>query len=266
MSSDAAVNLVRIGDLAAAAGLTVRALHHYEAIGLLAPSTRSDAGHRLYGPEAVERLYRVNRLRRMGLSLGQISKVLDDPDWGLSTALRRHAAALDAEIERLAELRARVTAALAEVDDHADPTAQLMEVLQTMDAIDHALRRRISILVYRDLATAHAYLADVFGLTPGEVTFDAEGRAVHAEVYAGDGVIWLHPESEPFALASPASVGAATATMAVIVADVDGHHRLVESKGGDIAYPPVDQPYGYREYSARDCEGTLWSFMKELSR
>jgi len=32
----------------------------------------------------------------------------------------------------------------------------------------------------------------------------------------------------------------------------------------NIIYPPVDQPYGYREYSARDLEGHLWSFMKPL--
>ena len=52
--------------------------------------------------------------------------------------------------------------------------------------------------------------------------------------------------------------------MAVMVDDVDDHHRSVAAKGGDIVYPPTDQPYGYREYGVRDCEGTLWSFMKEL--
>ena len=54
--------------------------------------------------------------------------------------------------------------------------------------------------------------------------------------------------------------------MAVMVDDVDEHHRLVKAKGGQIVYGPVDQPYGYREYSVRDCEGALWSFMKELGQ
>ena len=139
-----------------------------------------------------------------------------------------------------------------------------MGVLTTMDLLDSPLRRRISILVYRDLAAAHRYLVDVFGLTPGEITTAPDGAVVHAEVFAGDGVIWLHPETDEFRLASPATVGRATATMAIIVDDVDDHHRTLAAKGGDIVYPPVDQPYGYREYSARDCEGTLWSFMKEL--
>jgi MerR family transcriptional regulator, thiopeptide resistance regulator len=52
--------------------------------------------------------------------------------------------------------------------------------------------------------------------------------------------------------------------MAVIVDDVDDHHARVTANGGNIAYPPIDQPYGYRKYSARDCEGMLWSFMKEI--
>jgi uncharacterized glyoxalase superfamily protein PhnB len=50
----------------------------------------------------------------------------------------------------------------------------------------------------------------------------------------------------------------------VIVDDVDAHFRHAVEQGAVIAYKPVDQPYGYREYSARDCEGGLWSFMKPL--
>ena len=49
------------------------------------------------------------------------------------------------------------------------------------------MRRRISILVSRDPAAYHGWLVEVFGLTPGEVTYDPEGRAVHAELFAGDG-------------------------------------------------------------------------------
>jgi uncharacterized glyoxalase superfamily protein PhnB len=88
---------------------------------------------------------------------------------------------------------------------------------------------------------------------------------VHAELEAGDGVLWLHPEAPSFKLASPMTVGAATATTAVIVDDVDAHHRHAAAHGAEIVYEPVDQPYGYREYSARDREGGLWSFMKPLA-
>jgi uncharacterized glyoxalase superfamily protein PhnB len=171
---------------------------------------------------------------------------------------------LDAEVSRLGAVRGRVMAALADLADDVDPTQKLMEVLSEMEQLETTMRRRISILVCRDPAAAHAWLVEVFGLTPGEVTHDSDGRAVHAELYAGDGVVWLHPEAGPFGLASPRTLGAATATMAVMVEDVDEHHRHVKARGGEIVYAPVDQPYGYREYGARDCEGTLWSFMKAL--
>jgi MerR family transcriptional regulator, thiopeptide resistance regulator len=266
MSAREPGTLIRVGDLASAAGLTVRALHHYEDIGLLNPAARTAAGHRLYDAGSVERLYRITRLRRLGLSLDQIASALDDPDWGLAGALRHHVSTVDTQIAALTALRTGVTAVLADIDAVSDPTADLLELITAMWTVDSPLRRRISILVYCDLPAAHAYLTNVFGFTPGEVTFDPDGNAVHAELFAGDGVIWLHPETETYALASPQTLGKATATMAVMVDDVDEHHRLVKAKGGQIVYEPIDQPYGYREYSARDCEGALWSFMKELDQ
>ena len=104
----------------------------------------------------------------------------------------------------------------------------------------------------------------MFGLGPGQLTRDGDGRVVHGELQAGDGVVWLHPEAPQFGLASPRTVGAATASVAVMVDDVDAHFEHARSHGATIDYEPVDQPYGYREYSARDSEGGLWSFMKPL--
>jgi MerR family transcriptional regulator, thiopeptide resistance regulator len=77
----------RVGELAAATGLTVRTLHYYGEIGLLVASTRTDAGHRLYADADVERLYRICLLRRLGLPLGEIARALDDPEWELHSAM-----------------------------------------------------------------------------------------------------------------------------------------------------------------------------------
>lgn len=255
---------MRVGDLAARTGLSVRALHHYEEIGLLPAPERSAAGHRLYGAPTVERLYRIGRLRRLGLSLEQVGRILDDPEWDLEDELRRHAGTLEREAGRLAALTHAVTSALDRVAHQTDPTHDLLEVLSTMETIDGPLRQRLSILVYEDLEAAHEHLVEVFGMTAGPLTRADDGNVVHGEVFAGDGVIWLHPETEEYGLASPAKLGAATASMAVMVDDVDDHHRLVVGRGGTIEYPPVDQPYGYREYGARDTEGRLWSFMRML--
>ena len=55
---------------------------------------------------------------------------------------------------------------------------------------------------------------------------------------AGDGSIWLHPESPEFGLASPRSVGATTASVVVMVDDVDAHHRHAAARGADVVYAP----------------------------
>src|SRR5437764_9655516 len=109
-----------------------------------------------------------------------------------------------------------------------------------MTMLDTTVQRRISILVYADLETAFDYLIRVFGLGPGQLTRDGKGRVVHGELQAGDGVVWLHPESPEFGLSSPGSLGAATAMVAVMVEDVDAHFRHAPEQGASIRYAPVD--------------------------
>jgi uncharacterized glyoxalase superfamily protein PhnB len=133
-----------------------------------------------------------------------------------------------------------------------------------MTMLETNVQRRIGILVYADLEAMLDEITTKFGLGPGQLTRDGAGNAVHGELHAGDGVLWLHPESPEFGLSSPRTLGAATATTAVIVDDVDEHFRHARDAGAEIVYEPLDQPYGYREYSARDCEGGLWSFMRPL--
>src|SRR5690348_1787864 len=66
----------RIGEVATATGLTVRALHHYDRIGLVVPSVRTSGGHRLYTGADLAALYEVTALRQLGLALDQIAVLL----------------------------------------------------------------------------------------------------------------------------------------------------------------------------------------------
>ena len=255
----------KVGELAAATGLTVRTLHYYEQIGLLPAPARSAGGHRLYSADDVSRLYRICLLRGLGFPLADIATTLDDPAWNLRAALGRHLAELDARLGAAQELRGRVADLLA-----GAPDGSLLEVMEGMAVLDilgldTTVRQRIAVVVYADLPAAYDYLVDVFGLGPGRLTRSPDGVAVHGEVHAGDGSIWLHPESPEFGLASPRSLSATTANIVVVVDDVDAHHRHAAARGADVVYEPVDQLYGYREYGVRDLEGGLWSFMKELS-
>jgi DNA-binding transcriptional MerR regulator len=79
----------KVGDLAALTGLTVRTLHHFDEIGLLRPTERTDAGHRLYTADDVRRLYRILALRHLGIPLGEIAASLDGDSGDLAVAVRR---------------------------------------------------------------------------------------------------------------------------------------------------------------------------------
>jgi DNA-binding transcriptional MerR regulator len=96
---------LRIGELARRTGLTVRALRHYDDIALLVPSERSSGGYRLYGRKDVARLYRIQALRRLDLSLADIQGLLDDPAGGISEVVAQQVAQLDREILQASALR-----------------------------------------------------------------------------------------------------------------------------------------------------------------
>lgn len=127
----------RIGELADATGLTVRTLHHYEHIGLLAPSARTEGRQRLYDENDVRRLYRIRALRDLGLSLAEIGRVLDDDRAALADVLRAHRARVDAEIERLGRLRTLLDHACAHADGDVEPD----DVLATIEAMSRVARR-----------------------------------------------------------------------------------------------------------------------------
>jgi DNA-binding transcriptional MerR regulator len=254
---------LRIGDAAQACGLTVRALHHYDSIGLAAPSGRNGAGHRVYAAADVERLCVISRLRPLGLPLAEIRSVLDGP--GAGPVLAARLAELGAEIERKELLRRRLAELLAAPQGSAVRGRELLDRVRDLGPIARqSVQHPIALLVYVDLERAHQHLVEVFQLGPGHLARDEQDRVVHAELDVGRGVIWLHQESERFSLRSPASLGGATSSTAVVVEDVDVHFEQARGHGAVIEYEPVDQPYGYREWSARDPEGGLWSFMAAL--
>jgi len=93
-----------VGQLASMAGVSVRTLHHYDEIGLLAPSARSDNGYRLYGEEDLYRLQQVLLYREMGLALREIGRVLDGPAFDQRRALEQHRENLQRQAARLARL------------------------------------------------------------------------------------------------------------------------------------------------------------------
>ncbi len=128
-----------VGEVARSAGVTVRTLHHYDAIGLLSPSGRSAAGYRLYGYEDLERLQRILAYRVVGMDLDAIAGILDDPDVDPIDHLRRQHRLLR---DRRAELTTMITALEKTMDAHRmgirlDPD-ELFEVFGDDDPTQHA--------------------------------------------------------------------------------------------------------------------------------
>lgn len=96
---------MKVGELAARTGLTVRTLHHYDDIGLLTPSQRTPAGHRLYGTRELLRLQQIASLRHLGLSLEEIGACLRTPEYSLDRALELQLERLEEQMDRHRSLR-----------------------------------------------------------------------------------------------------------------------------------------------------------------
>ncbi len=96
---------IGVGALADLAGVTVRTLHHYDEIGLLAPSGRSAAGHRAYDEADVARLQRILFYRELELPLDRIQQLIDDPGVDEYEHLRRQYHLLGERITRLQRVR-----------------------------------------------------------------------------------------------------------------------------------------------------------------
>lgn len=90
-----------VGAVAARAGVTVRTLHHWDAIGLVRPSERTASGYRLYSAADVARVHRVLIYRELGLPLDIIGELLDAPKFDATVPLRQQRAQLLDRISRL---------------------------------------------------------------------------------------------------------------------------------------------------------------------
>jgi MerR family transcriptional regulator, thiopeptide resistance regulator len=130
-----AADTYRIGELARAAGVTVRALHHYDSLGLLSPSERTQGGHRLYTAADVERLYRLLALRGLGLPLEEIRPLLENGD-GVAGTVRRHLERVEQQLGALGALRSRLTRLLDALDGDGEPAPRFLEALEAMSMFE----------------------------------------------------------------------------------------------------------------------------------
>src|SRR5690348_17376488 len=86
--TERAKTMYKVSQFAEKSGITVRALHHYDRMGLLKPSGRTESGYRLYADRDYARLQQIETLKFIGLPLRQIKDLLDGNDLDLGETLR----------------------------------------------------------------------------------------------------------------------------------------------------------------------------------
>src|SRR3954452_5641517 len=128
---------LKVGALARRSGLTVRTLHHYDAIGLLKPSLHTGAGHRLYTAGDVARLQQVLSLRQLGFSLEEVRGCLDRPGFSPLEVIGLHLERLREQIEMRRKLCERLEGVAAHLraagEVSADEFLRTIEVMTMMD-------------------------------------------------------------------------------------------------------------------------------------
>jgi len=126
-----------VGELARLTGVTVRALHHYDEIGLVPPSQRTAAGYRLYSDADVLRLHQVLLFRELGLPLEEIAAAIDEAG-SQEELLRRHREVLVTRRVRLDAMLAALDARLAAFRNEKGTQMRPEEVKSLFEGFDHS--------------------------------------------------------------------------------------------------------------------------------
>ena len=208
----------RIQEFAKVAGVTVRALHHYDRLKLLSPAHRSERGYRLYCREDLGRLERVLALRYLGLSLREIAALLNTPVGRgiepLRVTFARQRAVMSERRDGLDRVLRAIEHAQRRAEDPAEPEwllyQTILKEIQMQEATDwtekyyspkavEALRARRAALTPEQMreigARWRALYADLQSALDREVPPDgAEGRALVAR--------WMRLADE-FSLGNP---------------------------------------------------------------
>lgn len=122
---------LKVGELARNTGLSVRTLHHYDGIGLLVPSLRTPAGHRLYAQADIERLQQIQSLKSIGFSLDEIGHLLSGRAYSAQRVIELHLSGIESQIEAMTRLAGRLQEMSRFLEDgKAVPVEELCRIIE----------------------------------------------------------------------------------------------------------------------------------------
>lgn len=125
-----------VKDVARIAGISIRALHHYDEIQLLVPKTRTRAGYRLYNDDDLIRLQQILIGRELGMSLEEIRRSLDDPKFDRRKALLAQKELLRKRVLQNESMIRAIDAALASIEAkkaRKENTMDMQEIFKGFD-------------------------------------------------------------------------------------------------------------------------------------
>ncbi|WP_333775557.1 MerR family transcriptional regulator [Streptomyces sp. IBSBF 3136] len=240
-----------IGEVARRSGVSARMLRHYDALGLVRPTGRTTGGYREYSAEDVRRIFHVESLRSLGLSLKQIGRALEDPAFTPAALVSDLIRWTEDRLERERELLERLHAIDASAPAGWQDVLRVVELMQGLNSTS-AARRQQTVLAGPDSGSAPAELLAGAVLTESDPNVAGALRWALARS-GGDGMATLAAgvRSQDVAVRRRAVIAIAgmpeapgtTAALADVLADPDatvrGHAALALGRRGVSAAVPA---------------------------
>ncbi|MFG3707065.1 HEAT repeat domain-containing protein [Micromonospora sp. NPDC047670] len=180
-----------IGEVARRSGVSARMLRHYDSLGLVRPTGRTSAGYREYSSEDIQRIFHIESLRSLGLSLRDVRRALDDPGFTPSELvddlIRRTRERIAAETELLTRLRRIGAAEPAAWED----VLQIVALLQALGSESAGKRQRAALSSVEEVPVPVEALVDA---ALSETDPNVAGALRWALARSGDGGLALLAE------------------------------------------------------------------------
>lgn len=133
-----------IGEVANHTGVSARMLRHWESLGLVDPEVRS-TGYRDYSTQDIQRIFHIEGLRSLGLSLKQIAAALQDPGFTPESLVNELIESTEERLRQEHELLDRLIAVRQAGPENWEDAAKTVELLRALESVDPA-RRQVAAL------------------------------------------------------------------------------------------------------------------------
>ncbi len=183
--------MVLIGEVARRSGVSARMLRHYESLGLVRPTGRTEGGYREYSSEDIRRIFHIESLRSLGMSLREIGRALDDPGFKPSELvddlIRQTRERIASETELLTRLRRIGAAEPAGWED----VLRIVALLQALGSESAGKRQRAALSSAEEVPVPVEALAEA---ALSETDPNVAGALRWALARSGDGALALLAE------------------------------------------------------------------------